>query len=113
MNFTKCRNQILKLEKIDTVISKLESKIKSGEFANFFLDSYKAKEYSETMWTSMYLSSAVNSQISLEKMPAAMKQVDEIMTYADGQMKLVNEAKKKQQDEADEKKKKYPNLFKN
>ena len=113
MKFTKCRNQILKLEKIDTVISKLESKIKSGEFANFFLDSYKAKEYSETMWTSMYLSSAVNSQISLEKMPAAMKQVDEIMTYADGQMKLVNEAKKKQQDEVDEKKKKYPNLFKN
>jgi len=112
MKFTNCRHQILRLKNIDSVVSKLESKTKSGELSNFFLDPYKAKEYSENMWNSMYLRAVANAQVSLEKMPEAMKRQEETLSAANNAMKMIEDAKKKQQDYFDEKKSKYPYLFK-
>jgi hypothetical protein len=60
--FSVCREEILKLEKIDSIILNLDSKKKSGEYSNFFLDSYKAKDYSENMWNAIYLQSLRNSK---------------------------------------------------
>jgi hypothetical protein len=71
----------LKLEKIDSIILNLDSKKKSGEYSNFFLDSFKAKDYSENMWSTMYLQTIRKSQeyrpIYAQRMKELEKQENE------------------------------------
>jgi hypothetical protein len=105
MKFANCRNEILKLEKIETIIKKLETKIKSREFDNFFLDSYKAKDYSETMWNSTYLSTLGRSQPDMKQVQDAMSQVQGILN---NQKNFQNQQSKN----VDDAKNKYPNLGK-
>jgi hypothetical protein len=105
-NFGKCREEILKLEKIDSVISSLDAKKKSGEYNNFFLDPYKAKDYSENMWSTMYLQSMRNMQANQVNVAAKMKEIEPAL-------KRANEIKKQQDEQQADMKKKYPNLYKN
>jgi exonuclease VII small subunit len=116
MKFNNCRNEIIKLEKIQSIVSKLEIIKKSGEYGNFFLDPYKAKDYSENMWNSVYLKTLENSVKSLENSVAALKKNEVNLSRANDAMERLNEIKKKQKDVNDAQqtdlKNKYPNLFK-
>lgn len=108
--FNACRNEILNLEKIETVISKLDTKKKSGEYNNFFLDPYRAKDYSENMWNSMYLQTLINGAANAKVRDAELSKANEVMGRVNEVMRKQQAAQDAQQNEM---KKKYPNLFKN
>ncbi len=114
--FGSCREEIAKLDKIDSVVTKMDAKKKSGEYDNFFLDPYKAKDYSGNMWNAMYLQ-ILQRSVAKGGSAAVGKDIQEKMKSVDSALAKANDAMKKQQDAQDAQqsdlKKKYPNLFKN
>ena len=110
--FGSCREEIAKLEKINSVVSKIDAMKKSGEYDNFFLDPYKAKEYSGTMWNAAYIQTLQRS-VAKGGSAGVAKEIQTSLKGLDAAMGKVNEMKKEQEDKESDMKKKYPNLFKN
>jgi len=110
--FGSCREEIAKLDKIDSVVTKMDAKKKSGEYDNFFLDPYKAKDYSGNMWNAEYLQTLQRS-VAMGGSAANAKKIQDAMQNADAMLSKANALQKQQDDQQSDLKKKYPNLFKN